>query len=158
MDNTARLEVVVVSLRSLDFDGNVLVKFRSTKELTRQFVALRKAAVDGQREVDRLREAAKAATGEQAGELKQFGDALAGALFRQRKLADNLGSFIAFLDASEPDPNAFLEMLPFFKERLRLTSQARDAADQFAERIAPVVEDEDRAAAHVTVFTACRGE
>ncbi len=168
LDNDTRLVVVVANLRHYDFDSNVLVKNKNTKELTKQFVALRRAAVEGQHEVDRLRAAAKAATDKnQVAELKAFADALDGALHRQKKLADNLGSFIAYLESREPDQETSDSVLPVFKEKRGsvagdphpggLTGEARDAADQFEVRFEPVLRDEDRAAAHVSVFMSCRG-
>jgi hypothetical protein len=102
IDEDRKIAFTVGTLRTIKLDQNVIFKTRSTDQLRRQFVAWRAAAVEGEAEMRRFREDAKQVTDpEQKKALVLFADALAGVLFRQKKLADDLGRYIAWLDAQE---------------------------------------------------------
>jgi len=103
IDEDRKIAFTVVTLRQIKLDQNIIVKTRGADQLRRQFVAWRAAAVEGEAEMRRFREDAKLVTDpEQKKALIKFADALAGVLFRQKKLADDLGRYIAWLDAQVP--------------------------------------------------------
>jgi hypothetical protein len=168
LNNDVKLAGISTALRTLDFDSNQLAKHRSTAELSKRFVELRAAAVAGERVLKQFKADAKAATDpEQRAALEKFADALAGALYRQKKLADNLGGYIAMLDSSEPlneddrfemqlahdinqsntayrNSENWLISQPPVPETL--SHSAKRAADELDLRAAPINKDEDDAA------------
>lgn len=103
IDEDRKIAFTVVTLRQIKLDQNIIVKRRSTDQLRRQYVAWRAAAVQGEVEMKRFREDAKLVTDpDQKEALVQFANALAGVLYRQKKLADDLGRYIAWLDSQDP--------------------------------------------------------
>jgi hypothetical protein len=123
--------------------------------------------VQGERALKQFKADAKAATDPaQRAALEQFADALAGALHRQQKLADNIGGYIAMLDASEPISeydeaemnlqhdlnvsNTRYQNSDPLKQQTpapeTLTHSARRAADELDLRLEPINKDEDDAA------------
>ena len=101
--NNARLVDDEATLQTIDLDGSQILKARGVREITKRFVALRAAAVEGNVLMRGFRERAKTAIGDQQrADLLAFADALDGALHRQKILADDLGRFVAYLDAHEP--------------------------------------------------------
>jgi hypothetical protein len=107
-ENDRRLADAIDAMNVLDFDANPLVKHRSTRALEEYYVALRAAAVSGIGTMKHYRDAAGTAPDEaQRASLTQFGDVLSGALYRQKVLADDVGHFIAYVDAHDSiDPDA----------------------------------------------------
>jgi len=102
-ENDRRLGDVTNVLRTIDLDSNQIVKHRGTQEITRRFVDLRAAAVEGNAVMKQFRDEAKTApTEERRAALKSFADALDGALHRQKVLADDIGRLVAYLDSHEP--------------------------------------------------------
>ena len=100
--NDRRLEDAELALRTLDFDANPLVKFRSTRAIDERYSALRAAAVSGIATMNAFRDEARTATDDaQRKSLTDFADVLAGAIYRQKVLADDLGKFVAYLDAHD---------------------------------------------------------
>ena len=100
--NDRRLEDAETAMRTLDFDASPLTKYRSTRAIEERFIALRAASVGGIATMNAFRDDAKAATDdEQRRALASFADALAGAIYRQKVLADDLGRFVAYLDAHD---------------------------------------------------------
>jgi len=96
------ITVTLSTLRTIDFDKNIIVKSRGTNEFRREYAALRAGAVQGDGEMKKFREALKAVTSdEQRAELSKFADALAGVISRQKKLAEAMGRYLAWLDAQE---------------------------------------------------------
>jgi hypothetical protein len=97
-----RVLLTVISFRTDEFDKSVITKNSSTTDLRHQFVALRAGAVAGLAEVKAFRDSLKEVTDPtQKADLEKFADALAGALNRQKKLAEELGRYIAWLDSQE---------------------------------------------------------
>jgi len=178
-ENDRRLAVAETTLQTVDLDSNQIVKHRGVQDITRQFVALRAAAVEGNGVLRVFRERARAATtDDQRGNLKLFADALDGALHRQKTLADDIGRLIAYLDAHEPIDkdahdamifNAFLlendsrfQRSPFEGRDPRagvpepLSTTSKNAATELAKRAEPIARDEDIAAARIEpAFAGC---
>ncbi len=102
-DNDRRIADAVATLRGTDLDSSVVAKAHGSQELSRQYVALRTAAVNGNTLMRQFRDAAqKAPTAAQKADLLAFAQALDGALYRQKVLAGDLGGFVAYVDAHEP--------------------------------------------------------
>ena len=167
LTNDVKIEQIAGVMRTSDFDSNPLVKHKSTEELRKRFASLRATAVMGERALKEFKAEAKAATDpEQRVALEKFADALAGALYRQQKLADNIGGYIAMLDSSEPineydaaemqlqhDINAsnirYQNSDPIMQQTPvpeTLTASAKRAADELDRRMEPINKDEDDAA------------
>jgi hypothetical protein len=164
------------ALRKVDLDSSQLAKYRGTEDVRKRYASLRATAVEGERQLKLFREEAKAAeTEEQRVALVSFADALGGAVFRQKKLAEDLGRYLAFLDASEPlseedhdriqkailanagnpaaphDPFGDLNMVPE-----TLSHSARGAADELDLRALAIGKDEDVAADRIdAAFKGC---
>jgi hypothetical protein len=95
--------VTTRSLRTVNFDKDVIVKHRGTEELRREYASLHATAAQGETEMKKFEEALKEVTdADQRAALKKFAEALAGALNRQKKLAQDMGRYIAWLDLQEP--------------------------------------------------------
>ncbi len=156
------------ALRKIDLDSSQLAKYRGTEDVRKRYAALRATAVEGE-------EAKAADTEEQRAALVSFADALGGAVYRQKKLAEDLGRYLAFLDASEPlsdedhdriqrsvlanagnaaaphDPFGDLNMVPE-----TLSHSARGAADELDQRALAIGKDEDTAADRIdAAFKGC---
>jgi len=102
-ENDRRLDTAVATLKAEDLDSSAIAKQHGIRELTRQFVALREAAVAGNNAMRNFRGLIKdGQTADQRAKLAAFADALDGALRRQRLLADRLGGLVAYLDTHEP--------------------------------------------------------
>jgi hypothetical protein len=161
-------------LHTTDFDTD-LAKQQGAHALIERFVALRARAKEGLAEATAIRAAAKdAPTPEQAKELTDFADALAGALKRQKDLADFMGRFVAYLDSHAP-----VDFIDRQKAQIdaslagatvgqasrmygynhsadprdlvppTLSEEAKATSDDLAKRHEPVYDDEDRAAQHI---------
>jgi len=103
LGNDRKITVLTGTLKTVELDANVLKKFAGERELRHQYVALRAAAVQGEREMKAFREEVKAVKDpEQKAALEKLADAIAGALFRQQKLADDMGRYLAWLAGQEP--------------------------------------------------------
>ncbi len=181
-DNDHRIASAISTLRTNDLDSSVIAKAHGAQELTRQFVALRAAAVNGNNVMRRFRdEAKKAPTAEQRASLATFGQALDGALYRQKVLAGDLGGFIAYVDAHEPitkdehDQDTFDAIASENDSRLSartpfdvrdfgptaavpdpLSTVSKTAGDQLAQRALPLATDESDAATKIDpAFAGC---
>jgi hypothetical protein len=101
--NDARIAFTVTELRSIKPDESVLAKSNSARELAKQSSELRAAAKAADAQVKLLRADAAAATDpEQKAELKEFADALGGAVFEQNRVGQQLGSYAVYLDNHQP--------------------------------------------------------
>ena len=180
-ENDGRLTMAERTLQTIDLDRNELVKYQGVREITRQYVDLRKSALAGNQIMRDFREQAKtAATVEHRENLKIFADALDGALRRQRVLADDMGRLVAYLDAHPPINKEDHEALVFHalltENDLRLSRQifdprndgplavipdslsttAKSAGVEIAHRAEPIGEDEDAAATRIEqAFAGC---
>jgi hypothetical protein len=171
-----QITLTLGSLRTIDFDKNVIVKSRGTNELRREYAALRAGAVQGDAEMRKFREALKEVTNDdQKAALAKFADALDGALIRQKKLAGDMGRYLAWLDSQEVltdqqrsdaeknvmmnlgNPNAphnpfgDLNMVPE-----TLSHASKRAADELETRATLIYRDEDTAAERIDpAFKGC---
>ncbi|HXN77486.1 MAG TPA: hypothetical protein VN965_01785 [Candidatus Dormibacteraeota bacterium] len=177
LEDDRKIVFTVGTLRSVDFDKSIITKTRGTRELVRQFVALRAGAVQGEAEMKKFREALKEVTNdEQRAALEKFANALDGALYRQKKLAEDLGRYIAWLDAQgEPmtdqqradiEKNIYMNQSnpnvrhnPFGDYNMvpeTITHSAKRAADELVIRATLIDQDEDTAAERIDpAFKAC---
>lgn len=181
-DNDGRIGSVVATLRSNDLDSSVIAKSHGAQELTRQYVALRAAAVSGNKIMRNFRDEAKQArTPEQRASLTAFAQALDGALYRQKVLAGDLGGFVAYVDAHDPitkdehDQDTFDAIASENDLRLNartplderdfgptavvpdpLSTVSKTAGDQLAQRALSLAADESDAAAKIDpAFAGC---
>jgi hypothetical protein len=167
--NDNALAVSVNRLKHVDLDANALSRSRGLNELMGISRDMRKQAVEAEGEVKRLREIA--ATSEDATrkeELKSFADALGGAVFRQKRAADDLARFVVITEGRVAKAEAHMDMQtgkdptqdglfkpaanatlpPYSPSPLYLNETARDAAKEFEAKIALIVADEAKAADH----------
>jgi hypothetical protein len=171
-----RIALTVRSMRRIDLDSSIISKNRGADELRRDFVALRAGTVQGLSEMKQFRDAvANVGDDNQKAALEKFADALAGALYRQKKLAEDLGRYIAWLDSQQPlsdSERADIEKNIYMNSSNRnvmhnpygdynmvpetLSHSARRAADEVELRAAPIVGDEDTAAVRIDpAFQGC---
>lgn len=168
--NDATLALTVNRLRNLDLQSSTMDLERGIHELDRYAAELRDDAVHGNGEIKRLRELADKSTDPKRKEdLKAFADALGGALYRQKKVAADLGGLIAYLQYREmatPDeaqakfaatetndvvvqvatPSPSYQSINRSSESLNeLTTTA---ADDFAGRMRDIAADEVKASDH----------
>jgi hypothetical protein len=163
-------------LRKVDLDSSQIAKYHGTEDLRKRYVALRATAVDGERRLKAFKDDLKAApSDDQRAALEKFADALAGAIHRQKKIAEDLGRYLAFLDASDPltederdeaqrkilenasnpyaphDPFGDINMVPE-----TLSHSARGAAEELDVRASFIGKDEDDAASRIdAAFNRC---
>jgi hypothetical protein len=92
LDNDRNLAILTHNLRAADYDKLNVIQFNNAvNSLTKLAADIAKNAIAGDGEVKRLREYANASPDPQRKkELKAFADALGGALYRQRKAADEM--------------------------------------------------------------------
>jgi len=97
--NDLLLTQTIGKLHSVDLDGNPITRRNGLQDLGNLAKDLRAQAVAGDREVQRLRSiAAKSNDQEQKRELKKFADELGGALYRQKRIANDLNGLLAAFD------------------------------------------------------------
>jgi len=102
--NDLLLTQTIGKLHSVDLDGNPITRRNNLQDLGDLAKDLRAQAVAGDYEVQRLRAiAAKSRDPEQRQELKKFADELGGALYRQKKIANDLNGLLAAFDYHEMD-------------------------------------------------------
>ena len=100
--NDLLLTQTIGKLHSVDLDGDPISRRNGLQDLGNLAKDLRAQAVSGDREVKRLRElAAKSSDPEQKKELKNFADELGGALYRQKRIANDLNGLLAAFDYHE---------------------------------------------------------
>ena len=177
VDGDRGIDETVASLRRADFDSSLIAKQRATGDLRRRFLALHAGALAGNAVMNDFFTAANdAPTPEQKAAMLDFGHALDGALFRQRKLANNMGTLLAYMDAHEPmndyeaherhvqaalAANTGFGREPTAQDLLvrmdaRLTPVARGAATELETRAQPIGDDERRASDKIeAAFTRC---
>ena len=180
-ENDRRLVIAENTLQTIDLDRNDLAKYQGVREITKQYVDLRKSALAGNQIMRDFREQAKTATTPEKREnFKTFADALDGALKRQRVLADDIGRLVAYLDAHPPISKDDHEALVFnalltqgdrrFSRQIfdartdgplatvpdSLSATAKNAGLEIARRAEPIGSDEDAAAARIEpAFSGC---
>jgi len=99
LGNDLRLQDIEGTFRHAQLDRGIPLKAAALQSLRRQYVSLRAATVAGDGVMKQLKsQAAGAPTPEQAKAMASFADALAGALFRQKTLADTVGRAVVILE------------------------------------------------------------
>ena len=167
--NDNALAVSVNRLKHADLDQSPLSRTRSLNELMAISRDMRKQAVEAEGEVKRLRELALLSDdATRKAELKEFADALGGAVFRQKRASEDLARFVTIVEGrvatsearqdmdNGSDPNSGLQkrnqatatMPPWSPSPLNLNATARDAAADFETKISLIVADEAKAADH----------
>jgi hypothetical protein len=176
LEDDRKITFTLGTLRGVDLDKNIVAKNRGTDQIRREYVALRAGAVQGEAEMKKFREALKEVTNdEQRAALEKFADALDGALYRQKKLAEDLGRYIAWLDSQEPltdqeradaEKNALMNQSnlnvvhnPFgdiHNVPESLSHASKRAADELDTRATLIYRDEDTAADRIDMaFKGC---
>ena len=99
LHNDLLLSQTIGKLHNVDLETNAITRRNNLQDLGRLAKDLRAQAVAGDREVQRLRDiASKSTDPEQKKELKAFADELGGALYRQKKIANDLNGLLAAFD------------------------------------------------------------
>ena len=175
LENDARIAFTVSNLRSTDLDSSSVKKADGTRQMLKDYTALRQSAVTAEAAIRELRADADAAKDpEQKTDLRAFADALGGALERQKKMADELSRTIAYVDAhARIDENQKQQFLfdiqwaqtvpgnPYHGNPQdyvppTLTEVAHSAADRLTEQQTGVAADEGRASERVEpAFKGC---
>ena len=94
-------------MHTAQLDGNVITRRNTLQSLGDLAKELRARAVAGDGEAARLRAMAATATDpDQKKELKSFADALGGALYRQKKIANDLNGLLAAFDYHDMRPTS----------------------------------------------------
>ncbi|HMD01512.1 MAG TPA: hypothetical protein VKG44_00980 [Candidatus Baltobacteraceae bacterium] len=176
LDDNLRIAQTVQLLRTIDLDSSPLAKSLGSRDMTRRYVTLRASAVQGVGEMKAFLDEAKTEPNEsQRAELIAFANALEGAIYRQKKIAEDLSRFIAYVDshdgltsdeqeearvalqAAQNDSRTFVD--PFGWENdipPQLSQRAKYGAEQLEQRSKPIASDAARAAAHVEgAFSGC---
>jgi hypothetical protein len=97
--NDLLLTQTIGKLHNVNLDGDPITRRNGLQDLGNLAKDLRAQAVAGDREVKRLRDiAAKSSDAQQKQELKKFADELGGALYRQKKIANDLNGLLAAFD------------------------------------------------------------
>jgi len=175
--NDLLLTQTIGKLHSVELDGDPLTRRNGLQELGDLAKDLRAQAVAGDGEVQRLRSIASRSTNaEQKRELKKFADELGGALYRQKRIANDLNGLLAAfdyhemskLDESAAQMNMMTLGVPTFQRKppevaagqgalgrvngiLKPPSDdllAVNAANDFEVRTADITNDEGQAAEH----------
>jgi hypothetical protein len=168
LSNDTRIAFTISDLRTIQLDDTVLQKANGTQELLKRYADLHAAATAGEAQVKELRLDADSATDpDQKAALKRLADALGGTVFRQKKLADQLGSYVTYadnhprLDENDKDRSLTEIMMlqnmfgtPFRGDPRQyvpptLTELAHTAADRFVEDEQAIGVDESTAADRV---------
>jgi hypothetical protein len=175
LENDARIALTISNLKTVDLDSSMVKKSNGTAEMLKQYTALRASATYGEGQIKLLRTDAAAATDpDEKAELKEFADALGGALERQKKMAEELSRTIAYVDAHATiDDNTKAQFLfdiqwaqtaygsPFHGDPrdwvpASLSDVAKSAAVRLTEQQTSVATDEGTAAGHVDpAFKTC---
>lgn len=105
--NDTVIAETIDKLQNVKLDGNTITRRNSLQALGDYAKDLRARAVSGDREVQKLREIAEKTTDPvQKKELKAFADTLGGALYRQKKVANDLNGLLAAFDYHDMKPTA----------------------------------------------------
>lgn len=168
--NDNALAVSVNRLKHADLDSNALYRSKALNELMTISRDMRKQAVEAEGEVRRLRELAGASEdATRKTELKTFADALGGAVFRQKRAADDLARYVTIVEGRVATAEAKSDMNsdgraggvnglgrgasgptfpPYSPTPLNLNGTAREAAAAFEDKIQLITADEAKAADH----------
>ncbi len=175
IDNDHRIDGVISTIRTTNFDADAVSKNRGLQQLSNQYATLAEQAVAAERAAKALRtDAHDAPTPEEAKDLTAFADALDGALHRQRTIARDLASMIAIFNVRPPMTEMEREELVIDAQRTEgyrfnvtyqpadervpplLSTVAKNAVDDFVDRRSGIAADELTAAKLVEpVFGGC---
>jgi hypothetical protein len=168
LSNDTRIAFTISDLRTIELDDTILKKVNGKQELLKRYIDLHAAATAGEAQVSQLRADADSATDpDQKTAMKRLADALGGAVFRQKKLADQLGTYISYLDSHPPlderEQDRTLTNIMILQNVFgtpyrgdprqyvppTLTELARTAADRFVDDEQAITVDEGTAADRV---------
>lgn len=137
LQNDALVSQTILQMRKVDLDSNPIARRNNMQQLGDYAKELRARAVSGDKEVKKLREiAAKSSDPVQKVELKAFADQLGGALYRQKKIANDLNGLLAYFDYRDMKPtdeemNTYGGgVVPPTKSHRTLISEAQQLYDQ----------------------------
>ncbi len=176
LDNDRKIAETETFLRGVELDTSELSRTKGSQALNQRYIALRAAAIDGNKLMKEARTQVKAApTAEQRTDMGLFVDALDGALNRQRRLADDVGKIVVYIDNHPRIDKDTHDQLQF--EAIESQSQfavnrpaqgavasvpdslsttAHEGAGELVQRGAPISTDEDDAAARIEpAFSGC---
>lgn len=126
--NDTVLAQTIDKMQNAQLDGNAITRRNTMDALGDLAKELRARAVAGDHEADKLRDlAAKSNDPQQQQELKRFADALGGALYRQKQIANDLNGLLAAFDYHDMKPTTS-EMGALTGGGLRYSSQVEDQA------------------------------
>lgn len=107
LQNDVLVSQTIQKMRKIDLNTNTIARRNNLQTLGDYAKELRARAVSGDREVQKLREIAnKSSDPVQKKELKAFADELGGALYRQKKIANDLNGLLAAFDYHDMKPTA----------------------------------------------------
>lgn len=168
LSNDTRIAFTISDLRTIQLDDTALQKANGMQELLKRYADLHSAATAGEAQVKELRADADSATDpDQKAALRRLADALGGTVFRQKKLADQLGSYVTYADnhprVDENDKDRSLTDIMMLQNMFgtpyrgdprqyvppTLTELARTAADRFVDDEEAIGVDETTAANRV---------
>jgi hypothetical protein len=153
--NDQTMATSIKQLRSVDLESNEMYRSRGLDQLNATGSKIRRAAIDSQAEVDRLRGIAKeTADPLRQAELRNFADSLADAINRQKKAGVDLQRFVTIIEGRSAGLDVGTSFQGF--ERIddgnfranHFNQTAREAAADFVDRLPKIAEAESHAADH----------
>lgn len=162
--NDQTVTLAVSTLRRVDLDTtNVIQKQKSMNEIGRLADDLRISAGNADAQIKKLREMAEQATDpERKAELKEFADALSGALGRQKRIGADLQKMLVIMDGREAREEAHRDIAyanpgglqPWTAhdadfDTKHYNQMARAAAKEVEDRTLSIAADESKAAEHI---------
>jgi hypothetical protein len=162
--NDQTVSIAVSTLRRVDLDTtNVIQKQKSMNEIGRLADDLRMSAGNADAQIKKLRQMSEQATDpERKAELKEFADALGGALARQKRIGADLQKMLVIMDGREAREEAHRDIAyanpgglqPWTThdadfDTKHYNQMARSAAKELEDRTLSIAADESKAAQHV---------
>lgn len=162
--NDQTLTMAVSALRRADLDSaNAIDKNKSMRDIERLANDLRMSAGNAEAQITKLREmSAEATDPERKAELKEFADALGGALFRQKRIGHDLQKMLAIIEGRDaragakadmayamPENRSFGNLHPYDFDPSHYNQMAQGAAKDLEERTLAILADESKAAEHI---------
>jgi hypothetical protein len=162
--NDQTVGLAVATLKRVDLDtNNAIDKRKSVSEIERLANDLRNSSGGADAQIKKLREMAEQATDpERKADLKEFADALGGALARQKRIGADLQRMLTIMEGREAresirrdvafaNPGLPLPGASFDKDydTKHYNEMARAAAKELEERTLSIAADESKAAEHI---------
>lgn len=162
--NDQTVTMAVSTLRRADLDTtNPIDKNRTMRDIERLANDLRMSAGNAEGQIKKLREMSAQATDPQRkADLKEFADALGGALFRQKRIGSDMQRMLAIIEGRDaragakadigyalPENRAFSNLHPDDFDSAHYNLMAQGAAKDLEERSLAIFADESKAAEHI---------